>query len=387
MAETEVPTSAATPETTGSRFARAHHILLYFVGAAAVVWLLTGFYQVKVDEIAIVERLGQYVATPEGRAIPVEHGLHYHLPWPIDRVHVISVQQRLTLAVKAFNVSPAEYDDFKREYLKNPDNPFGANPMAINAIFNPYLISADKSVLHMEISMTFRVRDPELWLGSVSHEYRETYDPAAREDMRNQLLQQIAQRAMIAQAARMPFDQLLLQGRESLPQLMQTLLSDAMVVKTSGAAGPEKREEIDLGIQVMRVEVTEVRPPDAVKPAFQEVLKQLSARDTVRSNAEAEAKSMLTRAQGEKETLRLDAESYKTKTIQEARGEAERFSQVLAQYNNAPDVTRWNLFVEAATTVTGNAKRIFFAHPGQRTYIEIDPAQYDANQVKAATNP
>jgi regulator of protease activity HflC (stomatin/prohibitin superfamily) len=71
--------------------------------------------------------------------------------------------------------------------------------------------------------------------------------------------------------------------------------------------------------------------------------------------------------------------------VQGARGEAERFSQVLEQYLNTPDVTRWNLFVDGATTVTGNAKRIFFAHPGQRTYIEIDPAQYDPNQVKTGT--
>jgi len=379
--------NSVSPLPAGNRFARAHHILLYFLGVAAAIWLLSGFYQVQADQIAIVERLGEYLSTSEGKAIPVEHGLHYHLPWPIDRVHVISVQQRLTLQVKAFNASPAEYDDFKREYLKNPDNPFGGNPGAINAIFNPYLIAADKSVLHMEISVSFRVRDPELWLQAVSHEYSETYDPASNTDLRNALLQQIAQRAMIQQASRLPFESLLLDKRDTLPQSLQTLVSDGMVIETTEANDPSKPAQIDLGIQILAVQVTALRPPDAIKAVFDNVLAQRAGRDTAESNADSDAKSMKTQALGQKETLIVDANAYKTTAIQAAHGDAEQFKQVLAQYMNTPDVTRWNLFVEAATAVTGSAKRIFFAHPGQKTYIEIDPAQYDVNQVKTGAPP
>ena len=386
MSESDLTNSGAR-EGAGSRFMRAHHVLLYFLGAVAAVWLLSGVYQVKADQVAIVERLGEYLATPEGKAIQVEHGLHYHLPWPIDRVHVISVQRQFTLAVKAFNVSPAEYDDFKREYLKNPDNPFGANVAAINAIFNPYLISADKSVLHMEIAMQFRVADPERWLKSVSHDYHETYEPTEPGDMRNELLQQIAQRAMIVQAGQMSFNGMLLQDRDKLPGALQELLRQGMTMGATNPADPAQREQIDLGIQVLRVEVTAVRPPDAIKSAFENVLNQLLSRDTTKSNAQAEANSMLVKAGGEKQTLITDAQSYKQTTIQAAKGEADRFSEVLTQYRNAPDVTRWNLYVEATGAVTASAKRIFFALPGQKTYIEIDPAQYDANQVKTGASP
>jgi len=356
-------------------------MLLYFLAAVAAVWLLSGIYQVKADEVAIVERLGEYLPGQ------VEHGLHYHMPWPIDRVHVISVQQQFTLTVKAFNASPAEYDDFKREYLKNADNPFGANPAAINAIFNPYLISADKSVLHMQIAMQFRVQNPERWLQSVSHDYHETYDSTAEGDMRNALLQQIAQHAMIVQAARMPFNNLLLLDQAKIPGALQNLLQPAMKLDAADAADPAKRTTIDLGIQVLQVVVTALRPPDAIKPAYENVTNQLLGRDTNKSNAQAEANSMLVKAGGEKQTLITDAQSYKQTIIQAAKGEADRFSEVLTQYRNAPDVTRWNLYVEATGAVTSNAKRIFFVQPGQRTYIEVDPAQYDPNQVKPAANP
>src|SRR6185503_6756983 len=86
-------TTDGTPPPEGSRFGKAHHILLIFALAVFVIWLLTGFYQVKSDEVAIVERLGQYLQNPDGKAALVEQGLHYHMPWPIDTVHKVSVQQ------------------------------------------------------------------------------------------------------------------------------------------------------------------------------------------------------------------------------------------------------------------------------------------------------
>jgi hypothetical protein len=36
-------------EPEGSRWAKAHHILLGFLLLSAVIWILSGFYQVKAD--------------------------------------------------------------------------------------------------------------------------------------------------------------------------------------------------------------------------------------------------------------------------------------------------------------------------------------------------
>src|SRR4051812_21131165 len=183
----------------GSRFAKAHHILLYFILAVVAIWVLSGFYQVGSTQVAIVERLGQYLQTTEGQIDRVEHGLHYHLPWPIDRVSLISTSQKFTLKVNAFNASPTEYEGFKRDLLKK-----GANPTIINALFDPYVITADKSILNIEVNVSFVISDPGAWLTSVSHEYQPTYAASVDNDMRNAMFQQIAQRTIIAQVARMP---------------------------------------------------------------------------------------------------------------------------------------------------------------------------------------
>ena len=48
--------------------------------AVLIVWPLSGFYTVATDEQGVVTRFGKLVRKG------VKPGLHYALPWPIDRV-------------------------------------------------------------------------------------------------------------------------------------------------------------------------------------------------------------------------------------------------------------------------------------------------------------
>jgi modulator of FtsH protease HflK len=361
----------AAGRSAGERFGKAHHILLYFVTGVVVVWLLSGFYKVNMDEKAIVERLGQYIAAPSGRAIPVGQGLHWHLPWPIERVHVISVKQRMTMGVKTFNVSPTEYEDFKQAYLRDSRNP-QTDQKIFEMLFNPYLISADKSVLHMEATVQFEVNDPEQWLMAVSHEYQEKYDPSAKNDLRNKLFQKTIERAIIAQCSRLTFADLLLASRESLPGSVQNFVEKGMKIRTRNPKEAGMTEDIDLGIAIKAVQV-KLRPPDAVMAAYNKVLAKLAEGDSKRSAASADATTMVNTAVGETQTLELDARRYATKTVQAAKGEKARFELALKQYEVSPDIARWNLFAEAATAVTGAAKRIFVVQPGQELWIGVDP--------------
>ena len=104
----------------GSRWGKAHHVLLVFAACAIGVWLLSGFYKVKADEVAIVERLGQFVGS-DGKAALIEQGLHYHLPWPIDEVFKIPVQQTRTLTVNTFFAPMDEYADYKPRPHTGPE--------------------------------------------------------------------------------------------------------------------------------------------------------------------------------------------------------------------------------------------------------------------------
>jgi len=375
------------PVLPPNRFAQAHLILMYLLVASLVIWMLTGFYQVQAGEVAIVERLGQYVTDPSGHVEQVSTGLHWHLPWPIDRVHVVSTQQQMTLTVKAFNTSPAEYDDFKRAYMKDENNPFAGNQMAMDAIFNPYLITGDKSVVQMEMSVTFQVRDPELWLQSISHEYSATYSPDAKDDLRNMLLQDIAQESMIEQTGKLNFDEVLLEKRDKLPDYLKDLVSRETVIHTTDGTDPTKPADIDLGVNIFRVQVTTVHPPTAIQGFYDRVINENVGRQSAITNARAQADNLKQQATAESQTLKVDAEAYKNAVTQRAIGEAERFRKLWEQYQQSPELTRYNIYLDTVTAITGNAKRIMFVQPGATVYYTIDPSEYDPNQVRTATRP
>lgn len=56
------------------------------VGAALVVWLLTGFYRVDDAERGVVMTFGEYSTT----TLP---GLHWRIPWPVQTVEKVNVSQ------------------------------------------------------------------------------------------------------------------------------------------------------------------------------------------------------------------------------------------------------------------------------------------------------
>ncbi|HVT80944.1 MAG TPA: SPFH domain-containing protein [Phycisphaerae bacterium] len=371
MTMSEDPPATDT-QAQGSRFARAHHILLYFLAAVVAVWLLTGFYQVKSDQVAIVERLGEYLPSVDGRT---SAGLHYHLPWPIDRVSIVSVQQQYTLQINAFNTSPAEYADFKLALIREQN----ASPQVLDALFDPYVVTGDKSVVHVELNVVFTIKDPVAWLQSVSHEYHQSYDPKSPGDMRNQLFQHIAQRAILAQIAHTSLGTLLQNWGDLQRGVMQSF--QEALDNPNPAAQPDD-PAINLGVTIVAVTVSVVEVPDNVKPAYTNLVNQLQGKQTVITQANINKDSAIIRAKGEQSTLLADARAYNQNTVQAAQGEANRFSEVLKQYENAPELTRINLAVEAGRVVYGSATRIVFAQPGQKTSIVINPPEYNAAQTQ-----
>ncbi len=374
-----------TDDQGGSRWGKAHHVLLFFVAAAIAVWLLSGIYKVKADEVAIVERLGHFVGS-EGKAQLIEQGLHYHIPWPIDQVFKIPVQQTRTLTVNTFFSPQDEYADYKRDLMRENPN---ATPEFLSALFDPYLITSDKNVVHMSVAVTYQITDPEEWIMSVSHESEDVSGTGANSsslvtDGREKLLQYIIQRTMVRQLAHIPIDNVLFEGSDKTYLTLQNAIEKAVQVDEMDPANPTIRRLHDLGITIQKVDVTGTRWPQyqMVNDAFQSVLKSKSDAEGARYAAQSRAEASRTQATAQRETMLKDSDAYAKQVTDEAQGEANRFQQVYAQYDKAPEITRWNVFADAVRSVSGNAKRIMFVQPGQKTILSIDPPTFDAGQVQ-----
>ena len=66
---------------------------LGIVGAIIVaVWLASGFYIVDAGERGVVLRFGKYIET-------TQPGPNWHLPWPIESVQVVNIEQVRTVEI------------------------------------------------------------------------------------------------------------------------------------------------------------------------------------------------------------------------------------------------------------------------------------------------
>jgi membrane protease subunit HflK len=376
----EEPAMLSLPvaEGKGSRFGKAHHILLVFAGVAVLVWLLSGIYKVNPGEVAIIERLGQYVGTGSGgKAELIGPGPHYALPWPIDLVHKVSTHQTRILTVNIFNSQPDAYAEAKRKFIE--ENP-GINLVVANAVFDPYLITADRNVVHMEVAVQYTIADPEAWLTTASHEDDITGES---EGMREELFQQVVQHAMVHMVSHLTIDDMLFEGRQKLPELLKAAVVNAL--ELPDLTDPASHR-IDMGIHVERVDLVEARPPALVQPAFDSVTQARAEMVSKEQKAQADKQAALSQAQAAKDAMISDAKAYQAQVVDSAKGEAARFAQVLNQYEQAPEVTRYNVYVDAVRTIAAAANRLMFMQPGQHATITIDSPQFDANQVRP-TNP
>ncbi|MFM8415796.1 MAG: HflK protein, partial [Planctomycetota bacterium] len=89
-----------------------------------------------------------------------------------------------------------------------------------------------------------------------------------------------------------------------------------------------------------------VRPPELVQSAFEEVNRAQQEREQMINQANGEYNKVVPRAAGEAAKKISEAEGYATKRVNEAEGDVSRFRSLLEQYEKAPEVTRQRLYLE-----------------------------------------
>ena len=128
----------------------------------------------------------------------------------------------------------------------------------------------------------------------------------------------------------------------------EALTLDRTVIEN--AVTDEMRAQLDAfkcGIQVVKVNLKRVDPPQAVKDAFNAVNRAIQTRDRIVNEAEGERNKKLPAARGQKERAIKEAEGYKIGRTNRAVGEAAAFSAVLKEYEQAKEITRKRLYLEA----------------------------------------
>ena len=128
------------------------------------------------------------------------------------------------------------------------------------------------------------------------------------------------------------------------------------------------------GINVVKINIEESRPPTEVKAAYDDVIKAREDLERLVNEAQAYSNGIIPEARGEAQRLREEAEGYRSQVVSKSEGEAERFTKLLAEYKKAPEVTRERLYLDAVEEVMTKSTKILLDTKGGNNmlYLPLD---------------
>jgi membrane protease subunit HflK len=112
------------------------------------------------------------------------------------------------------------------------------------------------------------------------------------------------------------------------------------------------------GINVVKINIEEARPPNEVKAAYDDVIKAREDLERLVNEAQGYSNGIIPEARGAAQRMREEAGAYKSQVVSKAEGEAQRFTNLYIEYAKAPQVTRDRLYIDAVEKVMMNSTKI-----------------------------
>jgi len=287
------------------------------VVVALVVWALTGFYVVEEGTRGVVLRFGEYRAT-------TQPGLQWHVPWPVESVNRVNVQQVNTVEIGYRTTGQGQEQSVPREAL---------------------MLTEDENIVDMKLAVQYDIKDPEDLIFHVADDTREVVRGSAESALRE-----------VVGTNNMDF--VLTEGRAAVVQETHERLQQFL-------------DRYLTGINVIAVEMQDAQPPREVKPAFDDAVKAREDQVRLINEAEAYRNDVIPRARGQAAREIQEAEAYKEAIIAQAEGEASRFGQILTEYQRAPDITRQRMYLEKMEQVLSNSSKLMIDQSGGNNVIYL----------------
>ena len=275
------------------------------------LWIASGFYVVDQSEQGVELRFGKFQEVKPA-------GLRWHMPYPIELVEIVNVQQVRTVEVGYRTREGGTTRDGATQLVLVPREAL--------------MLTADENIIDIQFAVQYNIRDPRDLLFKVS-------EPA------DQVVRQATESAVREIVGRSSMDFVITGGRAEIAfetrELLQTIL-----------------DRYETGITVRAVEMQNAQPPAEVKDAFDDAVRAREDEERLKNEAEAYANDIIPKSRGAAARIVQEAEAYKESVIATSQGEASRFLQVLEEYNLAPGVTRDRLYLEAMEEVLSRSTKL-----------------------------
>ncbi len=282
-------------------------ILLFAFIAAIAIWGIYdkfGFYIVQQAERGVELRFGEFQEMTEA-------GLNWHLPFPIETVEIVNVDEVREVSNKTS------------------------------------MLTQDENIVEVSLEAQYKIRDAEEYIFNVRNP-----DKTVKDAMES------AVREVVGKST---IDSVMFEGRAQISSVTRELLQGIL-------------DSYKSGIFIQKVNIEKSVPPDAVKAACEDAIKSREDYDRYIKEAEAYANSILPQARGEAARFLQEADAYRDRAIANSEGEAKRFLKLLAEYEKAPAVTRERLYLEAVESVYANSNKVLMDVEGSNNimYLPLD---------------
>jgi len=287
--------------------------VLIFLLIAGLVYFISMFYKVGVDEVAILQRFGKYHRTePSG----------LHIRWTgIEKVTKVKVK-RVHREEFGFTSLPSNTKGYYSDESENQNISL--------------MLTGDLNVALVPWIVQYEIKDPRNYLFKVQNI--------------NRLLRDMSEAAMRLVVGDRSINEVI-NKREELAIKARLLLQDEM-------------DKAESGINIVTVELKETNVPERVQPSFNEVNQATQEKEKLVYQAKEEYNSAIPAARGEAERTIRAAEGYALDRINRAKGEASRFTALYEEYSKAKDVTKRRLYLETMKDV--------FPRMGEKYIIDAD---------------
>jgi len=143
------------------------------------------------------------------------------------------------------------------------------------------------------------------------------------------------------------------------------------------------------GIQVVKINIQEAKPPTEVKDAYDDVIKAREDQERLINEAQAYSNGIIPESRGKAQRMIEEANGYKAKVIVEAEGEAQRFENLLTEYQKAPKVTRERLYLDAMEAVMSQSSKVLVDVEGGNNmmYIPLDKIMQSQPALSSGLTP
>jgi len=208
------------------------------------------------------------------------------------------------------------------------------------------MLTGDENLIDLGYAVQFRVLEPEKFLFNVQdpvQSLREATDSSIREIV----------------------------GTNNMDFILEA--GRGVIAITAGELLQEIVDRYDSGIQVESFNLQEVRPPNQVQGAFDDVVRAREDQIRFANEAQAYANQVVPEARGGAARIREEAQAYRDALIAQAEGEADRFIALYTEYSRAPEVTRQRLYLETLQSVYASVPKVLInSDSNNLLYLPLD---------------